>query len=172
MQFGHLQRLIYNILGLFKEIGDTIIEKNEMKSFIEQDLANIAWSYAVSNGDAPSVFNDAFTKVLLREENKFNIEELRQLYQWHLWQTREMIYNGLPTMLAGIHRAIKHHRILKKMLSDNLLCLGRILLKSFSLRVDTDWMRLLKLLEGRLALRLIGRFISSARPQWQNNVEV
>lgn len=31
---------------------------------------------------------------------------------------------------------------------------------------------LLKLLEGRLALRLIGRFISSARPQWQNNVEV
>ena len=105
-----------------------------MKSFIEQDLANIAWSYAVSNGDAPSVFNDAFTKVLLCKENKFSIEELRQLYQWHLWQTREMIYNGLPTMLAGIHRAIKQHHILKKMLSDNLFCLGRIRLKSFSLR--------------------------------------
>jgi hypothetical protein len=85
--------------GLFKKVGDTIIEKNEMISFNEQNLANIAWSYAVSNLDAPEVFNDAFTKALLHKQNEFSTKELCQLYQWHLWQTKEMTHQGLPEVL-------------------------------------------------------------------------
>ncbi|KAL7530568.1 hypothetical protein ACHAXR_003568, partial [Thalassiosira sp. AJA248-18] len=61
-----------------------------------QHLANIAWSYAVANVDAPTLFDGHFHDVLLEKMNKFCVAELRQLYQWHLWQKEEKGNTGLP----------------------------------------------------------------------------
>lgn len=64
-----------------------------------QELADIAWSYAVANVDCPILFNSAFTDVLLQHLDKFDSSCLRQLYQWHLWQKEEMHNRGLPPAL-------------------------------------------------------------------------
>ena len=65
----------------------------------EQNLANIAWSYAVANVDAPSVFNDDFINACIEKENEFNLDELTQLYQWQLWQEEIKSSVSLPSSL-------------------------------------------------------------------------
>jgi hypothetical protein len=84
---------------LFKRVGNSIVEMKGFKSFNAQDLSNTAWAFAVSNADAPLLFNNAFIKELTDAWNEFNAEELRQLYQWHLWQTMEKSLSGLPDSL-------------------------------------------------------------------------
>jgi len=64
-----------------------------------QELANIAWSYAVADVNAPKLFNASFAKCLIENIDNFNFVELRQLYQWHLWQTEETSNTGLPFTL-------------------------------------------------------------------------
>ncbi|KAL7530256.1 hypothetical protein ACHAXR_003391, partial [Thalassiosira sp. AJA248-18] len=61
-----------------------------------QDLTNIAWSCAVANVDAHTLFDGHFTNVLLEKMNRFNVAECSQLYQWHLWQKEEKGNIGLP----------------------------------------------------------------------------
>jgi len=58
-------------------------------SYDNQHLANIAWAYAVADVDAPTLFNDAFINKCVENKDGFFVAELRQLYQWHLWQTKE-----------------------------------------------------------------------------------
>jgi hypothetical protein len=68
-------------------------------SFNEQALSNLAWAFAVSNIDAPLLFNDKFTNTLSDRQNDFTDENLWQLYQWHLWQTGEISNTGLSESL-------------------------------------------------------------------------
>ncbi|KAL7521241.1 hypothetical protein ACHAWX_007500 [Stephanocyclus meneghinianus] len=53
-----------------------------------QFLANVAWSYAVANVDAPFLFRNrsAFINAILTRQDEFNLRELCQLHQWILWQ--------------------------------------------------------------------------------------
>ncbi|KAL3769288.1 hypothetical protein ACHAWO_007960 [Cyclotella atomus] len=87
-------------LIMFKKVEDYIATLEDLGSFDSHALANIAWSYAVANADAPMIFNDNFTKELLDREQEFTIKELRQLYQWHLWQACENQLPGLPKALS------------------------------------------------------------------------
>eukprot|EP00984_Skeletonema_dohrnii_P035238 scaffold34745_cov150-Skeletonema_dohrnii-CCMP3373.AAC.3 len=70
-----------------------------IESYNNQHLANIAWAYAVADVDAPLLFNAHFIKKCVEKKNAFKNEELRQLYQWHLWQTKEKYNPGLPVEL-------------------------------------------------------------------------
>jgi len=62
------------------------IAKSKLAECNCQDLANIAWSYAVVNVPAPSLFDADFLRACLKKEGEFNREDKSQLYQWHLWQ--------------------------------------------------------------------------------------
>eukprot|EP00984_Skeletonema_dohrnii_P019134 scaffold9083_cov74-Skeletonema_dohrnii-CCMP3373.AAC.2 len=68
-------------------------------SYTNQGLANIAWAYAVGDVDAAPLFNDVFNNKCVEKENRYEIKELSQLHQWHLWQTKEKSHPGLPTEL-------------------------------------------------------------------------
>ena len=71
-------------------------------SYENQGHANIAWAYAVANVDAPALFNDHFINKCIEKEGGFEKKALRQLHQWHLWQTKEKSVNtGLPKELAN-----------------------------------------------------------------------
>eukprot|EP00956_Cyclotella_meneghiniana_P015666 scaffold24155_cov89-Cyclotella_meneghiniana.AAC.3 len=74
---------------LFKKVSDEFVATKDLKLFNSQDLANIAWAYTVANLDASSLFNSAFRQKLLNRQNEFIDSALSQLYQWHLWQTKE-----------------------------------------------------------------------------------
>jgi hypothetical protein len=99
--------------GLFKTVGnainqiaDAVVYSDNLRSFNAQGLANTAWAFTVSNIDAPLLFNEAFTKALLGRQSNFIDENLRQLYQWHLWQTGEKSNSGLPeSFLNKCHQA-------------------------------------------------------------------
>lgn len=60
--------------------------KSKVESCNCQDLANIAWSYAVVNVPAASLFDFDFLRACLKQEDNFNEEWKSQIYQWHLWQ--------------------------------------------------------------------------------------
>ena len=68
-------------------------------SYENQHLANVAWAYAVANVDAPALFNDHFINKCIEKEGGFEKKALRQLHQWHLWQTKEKSRAGLPLEL-------------------------------------------------------------------------
>jgi hypothetical protein len=84
---------------LFKIIGHSIAAVNDLAIFDAQALATIAWAYALADIDAPFLFNERFAKALLDRQQQFNIANLTQLYQWHLWQTKEFSHAGLPEEL-------------------------------------------------------------------------
>eukprot|EP00956_Cyclotella_meneghiniana_P033189 scaffold94258_cov68-Cyclotella_meneghiniana.AAC.2 len=84
---------------LFKKIGDEIAATDDWESFNSQNLSNIAWAYTVSNIDTAPFFNSTFRQELLNRQNEFVDENLRQLYQWHLWQKKEKSNDGLPDSL-------------------------------------------------------------------------
>eukprot|EP00956_Cyclotella_meneghiniana_P040619 scaffold200815_cov53-Cyclotella_meneghiniana.AAC.2 len=85
--------------NLFKKVGDEISKIDDFKSFDPQALANIVWAYSVLNYDIPLMYDTAFREVLLDRQYESNIEGMRQLYQWHLWQTKEKANKGLPASL-------------------------------------------------------------------------
>eukprot|EP00956_Cyclotella_meneghiniana_P012854 scaffold18306_cov62-Cyclotella_meneghiniana.AAC.1 len=85
--------------GLFKKVADEIVVKDDWKSFNSQNLSNIAWAYTVANLDVSSLFNSAFRQELLNHQIELIDENFRQLYQWHLWQTKEKSNDGLPDSL-------------------------------------------------------------------------
>eukprot|EP00984_Skeletonema_dohrnii_P003719 scaffold1283_cov79-Skeletonema_dohrnii-CCMP3373.AAC.4 len=99
---------VANLLWSYATMG--IIDKQLFLSFVStaakligtynnQDIANIAWAYAVAGVDAPTLFNDRFNNKCIEEESGFEIEALRQLHQWHLWQTKEKSNPALPIEL-------------------------------------------------------------------------
>ena len=90
-------------VDLFRKIGEAIIQRNCWKSYKSQDIAMIAWAYTVSNVDIP-MFNDDFRIALVERSNELKIEDMLQLYQWHLWQTGENTYDGLPDSLVDMCR--------------------------------------------------------------------
>jgi hypothetical protein len=86
--------------GMFKKVGNAIVEMNDLRSFSAQDLASTAWAFTVTNSiDAPLLFNDEFSNILVDRQNSFIVESLRRLYQWHLWRTIERSDSGLPDSL-------------------------------------------------------------------------
>jgi hypothetical protein len=84
---------------LFEKIGNAVANRGDYRSFHQQALTNIAWAYTVANADAPTIFNNTFTDALLQMQHQFISEDHRQLYQWHLWQTKELSHAGLPEEL-------------------------------------------------------------------------
>ncbi|KAL7453237.1 hypothetical protein ACHAWC_006903 [Mediolabrus comicus] len=102
---------VANILWSYATMG--IYDKQLFSSFVptaakliesynNQELANIAWAYAVADVDAPTLFNDRFINKCLEKEDGFSIENVCQLHQWHLWQTKEKSRNGLSEELQDI----------------------------------------------------------------------
>ncbi|KAL7501823.1 hypothetical protein ACHAXN_000030, partial [Cyclotella atomus] len=81
---------------LFDTIGTALSNQADFTSFTVQALANIAWAYTVADAEVQTVFNDNFTRALLKQQHQFIAEVSRQLYQWHLWQTEELSHAGLP----------------------------------------------------------------------------
>jgi hypothetical protein len=81
---------------LFEKIGIAVSNEADFTSFNDQTLSNIAWAYTVANADLPMIFNDSFSRALLKRVREFTVAERRQLYQWHLWQTKELSHAGLP----------------------------------------------------------------------------
>jgi hypothetical protein len=102
---------VANILWSYATMG--IYDKQLFSSFVptaakliesynNQELANIAWAYAVADVDTPTLFNDRFINKCLEKEDGFSIENIFQLHQWHLWQTKEKSRNGLSEELQDI----------------------------------------------------------------------
>eukprot|EP00577_Skeletonema_sp_RCC1716_P001169 CAMPEP_0113417726 /NCGR_PEP_ID=MMETSP0013_2-20120614/25807_1 /TAXON_ID=2843 ORGANISM="Skeletonema costatum, Strain 1716" /NCGR_SAMPLE_ID=MMETSP0013_2 /ASSEMBLY_ACC=CAM_ASM_000158 /LENGTH=552 /DNA_ID=CAMNT_0000304875 /DNA_START=663 /DNA_END=2317 /DNA_ORIENTATION=- /assembly_acc=CAM_ASM_000158 len=96
---------VANLLWSYSAMG--IVDKKLFLSFMptagklidsdtNQGLANIAWAYAVADVDAPTLFNAHFINKCVEKEDGFEIENFRQLHQWHLWQTKEKSNSRLP----------------------------------------------------------------------------
>eukprot|EP00984_Skeletonema_dohrnii_P022077 scaffold11198_cov103-Skeletonema_dohrnii-CCMP3373.AAC.13 len=96
---------VVNLLWAYATMG--IIDKQLFVSFVptagklidsynNQELANMAWAYAVANVDALTLFNHHFINKCVEKGSGFEIEHYRQLYQWHLWQTKQKSNPGLP----------------------------------------------------------------------------
>jgi hypothetical protein len=108
-EFNNSQH-VANLLWAFATMG--IIDKKLFLSFVptaaklinscdNQHLINIAWAYAVADVDAPTLFNDVFVKKCVEKKDGFVNEDLFQLHQWHLWQTKENSNPGLPLELQN-----------------------------------------------------------------------
>ncbi|KAL3794747.1 hypothetical protein HJC23_012757 [Cyclotella cryptica] len=73
-------------IHLYSELESIVIAS--VDACDSQFLANIAWSYAVANVEAPCLFQNrsAFVNAILSRKDKFSLRELCQLHQWILWQ--------------------------------------------------------------------------------------
>jgi hypothetical protein len=82
---------------LFHKVADVIEGSKLLRSFNAQNLANIAWAFTVAKIDV-LLFNGTFTQVLREKQAGFMKKHLCQLYQWHLWQAKELLmpHPGLP----------------------------------------------------------------------------
>jgi len=76
--------------------------KDNLDKYNAQGLSNVAWAYSVANVNVPSVFNKEFINACLRNEESFELEELRQLHQWQLWQEELKSDISLPSSLKKI----------------------------------------------------------------------
>jgi hypothetical protein len=90
---------------LFHKVADVIEGSKLLRSFNAQELSNTAWAFTVAKIDV-LLFNDTFTQVLREKQAGFMKKHLRQLYQWHLWQAKELPKPnpGLPkSMIKPCH---------------------------------------------------------------------
>eukprot|EP00804_Cyclotella_cryptica_P029548 CCRYP_020205-RA/>CCRYP_020205-RA protein AED:0.17 eAED:0.17 QI:0/-1/0/1/-1/0/1/0/203 len=73
-------------MHLYSELESIVIAS--VDACDSQFLANIAWSYAVANVQAPCLFQNrsAFVNAILSRQDEFSLRELCQLHQWILWQ--------------------------------------------------------------------------------------
>jgi hypothetical protein len=101
---------VANLVWAYATMG--IVDKQLFSSFVptaakliescdNQGLANLAWAYAAADVDAPTLFSDHFINKCVEKRGGFENENLSQLHQWHLWQTKEKSHDGLPTELQG-----------------------------------------------------------------------
>ena len=65
-----------------------------------QDIAGIAWSYAVASKHVPTLFDELFIDIVCDKIGCFNTVQLCQIYQWHLWQQEEIGRSSLPPALV------------------------------------------------------------------------
>ena len=68
-----------------------------------RSMTSIAWAYAVLDVSAPSLFGEDFAASCLGRQDELDVDGMRQLYQWHLWQAEELGIGatGLPPLLGG-----------------------------------------------------------------------
>jgi hypothetical protein len=103
-----ISQQVANLLWAYATMG--ITDKQLFLSFVptaaklidscdNQGLANIAWAFTVADVDAPTLFNDMFINECVEKKDGFVIEDLSQLHQWQLWQTKEKSNPGLPVEL-------------------------------------------------------------------------
>jgi hypothetical protein len=83
---------------LFKMIGHSIAAVNDLAVFNTQHLSKIDRAYGMAEIDAPVFFNERFVNELLERQLQFNVANLMQLYQWHVWQVMNS-NDGLPSPL-------------------------------------------------------------------------
>ncbi len=122
---------VANLLWSYATMG--IIDKVLFSSFApiaaklidiynNQDLSHIAWAYAAADVDAPTLFNDRFINKCLEEKDGFSIENLSQLHQWHLWQTKEISRTGLPEALQDkCYKAFISEESISSKLQDDVV---------------------------------------------------
>ena len=83
-------------------VATLVILKNEGGCDV-RSLMSIAWAYAVADVSALMLFGTDFAALCLRRQDKLDVEGMRQLYQWHLWQAEELGSSvgagGLPPSL-------------------------------------------------------------------------
>lgn len=96
--------IIKNKKELFQAFLPVLVKILDTLSCI--DLVSIAWAFAVADVDAPSLFNQRFLYKCVEMESELDDAELRQLYQWHLWQAKEKKRGGLPKDLRD-----KYHNV-------------------------------------------------------------
>ena len=85
--------------ALFDKVGRSIINLKILSSFNPQDLSNTAWAYSVLNINISELFSASFIEALVNNKDDLTNLACSQLYQWHLWQTQELSYSGLPQSL-------------------------------------------------------------------------
>ena len=114
-QGEHNSQDVANLLWAYATMG--IIDKQLFSAFVptaaklinsynNQDLGHIAWAYAVADIEAPILFKKLFIKKCVEKKDGFVHEALSQLYQWHLWQTKEKCNPGLSEgLLDKCHEA-------------------------------------------------------------------
>jgi hypothetical protein len=93
-------------------------------NYNNQNLANVAWAYAVADADddAQVLFNDHFINKCLEKKDGFSIENLGQLHQWHLWQTKEKSGTGLPEALQDrCYKAFISQSVRPSKLQDDIV---------------------------------------------------
>jgi hypothetical protein len=61
-----------------------------------QNVANVAWAYAVANVNDPLLFNTDFINALQANAGDFGLENFAQLHQWQLWQDELKLGINLP----------------------------------------------------------------------------
>jgi hypothetical protein len=105
---------------LFSSFGPTAVKLIDNYNY--QELANVAWAYAVADVDAPTLFNDRFINKCLGKKDGFSLEDLSQLHQWHLWQTKEKSRTGSPEALQDTcYRAFTSQSLRPSKLQDDVV---------------------------------------------------
>jgi hypothetical protein len=104
--------------GQFEKIGHAITQFDYLESFLGQSSGRLQtlhghlllqmWKLLYY-----SMMSLLFTKAILDKQNGFSVENLRQLYQLDLWQTKEM--KNVDRLKYSKSAAMKHssERILK-----------------------------------------------------------
>ena len=69
-----------------------------LRNFTCQDLATMAWSYAIANVASPDL-DCAFIATLQSKEDEFNDAQLGALHQWQLWQLELGSHTSLPSSM-------------------------------------------------------------------------
>jgi len=57
--------------------------------FVPQALATTAWAFAKAGHSAPALFDQHFARRCDALADEFNVKDLCQLHQWHLWHVGE-----------------------------------------------------------------------------------
>ena len=98
----------------------------------DKELTMIVWAYTVANVNAPNLFNSSFADLIVKKSDSgsFTANELSQLYQFHLWQNKELS-KGIelpPTFVEKCHSAFTsqktHASLYHKDVMSALLSLG------------------------------------------------
>jgi len=78
---GHAAPALFDAIG--KEAAGRV---HELKP---QDLASTAWAFAKAGHAAPALFDQHFARRCDALADEFNVKDLCQLHQWHLWYVGE-----------------------------------------------------------------------------------
>lgn len=109
-EFSSNYQAVTNLLWAYATIGQNDhhlfssfapVVRSIMSECSSQGITTIAWAYAVSNVDVPSLFNVGFINLCLDRESTHTNSGLAQLHQWHLWREEIKSSIGLPPLLRA-----------------------------------------------------------------------